>query len=134
MPVVTSVLNLSAVPVASSAPTTSSVPLIPTAPSVPAVTVTAAPAAPILVVKQLQPTKPYTGQTSWKSYKEYFTRLALCNSWTTRIEKAQNLFIAMEGTAAKTVRGLTADKDEDNEAIWDYLARHFGHIDEPEHA
>ena len=46
---------------------------------------TAAPAAPIIVVKQPQPTKPYTGQTSWKSYKEYFTRLALCNGWTTGV-------------------------------------------------
>jgi len=51
-------------------------------------TVTAAPAPPIVVVKQPQPTKPYTGQTSWKSYKEYFTRLALCNEWTTGVEKA----------------------------------------------
>jgi len=57
----------------------------------PVASVTAAPAAPIVVVKQPQPTKPYTGQTSWKSYKEYFTRLALCNGWTTRVEKAQNL-------------------------------------------
>jgi len=53
----------------------------------PVATVTAAPAAPIMVVKQPQPTKPYTGQTSWKSYKEYFTRLALCNGWTTGLRK-----------------------------------------------
>jgi len=71
----------------------------------PVATVTAAQAAPIVVVKQPQPTKPYTGQTSWKSYKGYFTRLALCNGWTTGVEKAQNLFIAMEGaTAAKSER------------------------------
>jgi len=44
--------------------------------------------APIVVVKQPQPTKPYTGQTSWKQYKEYFTRLALCNGWTTKVEKS----------------------------------------------
>ena len=53
-----------------------------------------------MVVKQPQPTKPYTGQTSWKSYEEYFSSLALCNEWTTGIEKAQNLLIAMEGAAA----------------------------------
>jgi len=84
--------------------------------------VAAAPAAPIVVVKQPQTTKPYTGQTSWKSYKEYFTRLALCNGWTTGVEKAQNLLIAMEGAAAETVRGLTADKDEDYDLIWENLA------------
>jgi len=44
--------------------------------------------APIVVVKQPQPTKPYTEKTSWKQYKEYFTRLALCNGWTTKVEKA----------------------------------------------
>jgi len=75
----------------------------------------------------VKPTKLYNGQSSWKSYKEYFTRLALCNGWTTGVEKAQNLLIAMEGAAAETVRGLTAD--EDYEAIWDNLARRFGHID-----
>jgi len=92
----------------------------------PVATVTAALAAPIVVVKQPQPTKPYTGQTSWKSYKEYFTRLALCNGWTTGIEKAQNLLIAIVGAAAETVRGLTADKDEDYDLIWENLARRFG--------
>jgi len=100
----------------------------------PVATVTVALAARIVVVKQPQPTKPYTGQTSWKSYKQYFTRLALCNGWTTRVEKAQNLLIAMEGAAAETVRGLTADKDEDYDFIWENLARRFGHIDEPERA
>jgi len=98
----------------------------------PVATVTAATAAPIVVVKQPQPTKPYTGQTSWKSYKEYFSRLALCNGWTTGVEKAQNLLIAMEEAAAETVRGLTADKDEDYDLIWENLAHRFGHIDEPE--
>jgi len=53
----------------------------------PVASITAAPAAPIVVVKQPQPTKPYTGQTSWKSYKEYFTRLALCNGWTTGLKR-----------------------------------------------
>jgi len=60
--------------------------------------------------------------------------LALCNGWTTGVEKAQNLLIAMEGAAAETVRGLTADKDEDCELIWENLSRRFGHIDEPERA
>ena len=49
-------------------------------------------------------------------------------------EKAQNLLIAMEGAAAETVRGLTADKDEDYDLIWENLSRRFGHIDEPERA
>jgi len=75
--------------------------------------------APIVVVKQPQPTKPYTGQTSWKQYKEYFTRLALCNGWVTKVEKAQNLLVALEGAAAETVRGLTAEKDADYDAIWE---------------
>jgi len=44
------------------------------------------------------------------------------------------LLIAMEGAAAETVRGLTADKDEDYDLIWDNLSRRFGHIDEPERA
>ena len=100
----------------------------------PVVTVTAAPAASIVVVKQPQPTKPYTGQTSWKSYKEYFTRLALCNGWMTGVEKAQNLLIAMERASAETVGGLTADKDEDYDLIWENLAHRFGHIDKPERA
>jgi len=124
LPVVTSV---SAPPVAttSSAVSTSVAPVA---------NDTAAPAAPIVVVKQPQPMKPYTGQTSWKSYKEYFTRLALCNGWTTGVEKAQNLLIAMEGAAAETVRGLTADKDKDYDLIWENLSCRFGHIDEPERA
>ena len=86
----------------------------------PVASVTAALAAPIVVVKQPQPTKSYTGQTSWKSYKEYFTRLALCNGWTMGVQKAQNLLIAMEGATAETVRGgLTPDKDEDYDLIWE---------------
>ena len=89
--------------------------------------------APTVVVKQPQPTKTYTGQSSWKQYKEYFTRLALCNGWTTNVEKAQNLLVALEGAAAETVRGLTAEKDADYDAIWENLSRQFGHIDEPEH-
>jgi len=60
--------------------------------------------------------------------------LALCNGWTTGVEKAQNLLIAMEGAAAETVRGLTAGKDEDYDLIWENLSRRFGHIDEPEGA
>jgi len=32
------------------------------------------------------------------------------------------------------VRGLTADKGEDYELIWENLARRSGHIDEPERA
>jgi len=51
-----------------------------------------------------------------------------------RVEKTQNLLIAMEGAAAETVRGLTADRDEDYDLIWENLARRFGHIDEPERA
>ena len=86
------------------------------------------------MVKQSQPAKPYTGQTSWKQYKEYFTRLALCNGWTTKVEKAQNLLVALEGAAAETVQGLTAENDADYDAIWENLSCRFGHIDEPEHA
>ena len=125
-PVVTSA---SAVPVVTTVQATSSNISASVAP-----VATTAPAAPIVVVKQPQLTKPYTGQTSWKSYKEYFTRLALCNGWTTGVEKAHNLLIAMEGAAAETVRGLTADKNEDYDLIWKNLSRRFGHIDEPERA
>ena len=32
------------------------------------------------------------------------------------------------------VRGLTAEKDADCDAIWENLSRRFGHIHEPEHA
>ena len=108
-PVVTSVP-----PVATTVQATSSTVITSVAP---VANVTAASAAPIVVVKQPQPTKPYTGQTSWKFYKEYFTCLALCNGCTIGVEKAQNLLIAMEGAAAETVRGLTADKDEDCDLI-----------------
>ena len=44
------------------------------------------------------------------------------------------MLIAMAGAATETVRGLTADKDEDYELICENLARRFGHIDEPEKA
>jgi len=54
----------------------------------------------------------------------------LCNGRTTKIEKAQNLLVALEGAAAETVRGLTAEKDSDYDAIWENLSRRFGHIDE----
>jgi len=118
-------------PVVTTVPATSSIVSTSVAP---VANVTAALAAPIVVVKQPQPTKPYTSQTSWKSYKEYFTYLALCNGWTTEVEKAQNLLIAMEGAAAETVRGLTADKDEDYDLIWENLSRRFGHMDELERA
>jgi len=90
--------------------------------------------APVVIVKQPQPVKPYTGQTSYKGFKEYFTRLALCNGWTTQIEKAQNLLVAMEGAAAEAVRGFTVTQDSDYDAIWEALARRFGHMDEPERA
>jgi len=45
--------------------------------------------------------------------------VALCNRWTTNVEKAQNLLVALEGAAAETVRGLTAEKDADYDAIWE---------------
>jgi len=76
----------------------------------------------IIVVTQPQPTRAYNGSTSWKQYKEYFTRLTLCNGWTTNVEKAQNLLVALEGTAAETVQGLTAEKDCDYDAICDNLS------------
>jgi len=40
----------------------------------------------------------------------------------------------MEGATAETVRGLTADRDEDYDLIWENLSGRFGHIDEPERA
>ena len=92
------------------------------------------PSAPVVIVKQPQPVKPYSGQTSYKGFKEYFARLALCNGWTTKVEKAQNLLVAMEGAAAEAVRGLMVTQDSDYDAIWDALARRFGHMDEPERA
>ena len=60
--------------------------------------------------------------------------MALFNGWTTGVEKAQNLLIAMEGAAEETVKGLTADKDEDYDLIWENLSRGFCHIDEPKRA
>jgi len=90
--------------------------------------------APIAVVKQQQPTQRYNGSTSWKQYKEHFTRLALCNGWTTKVKKAKNILVTLESAAAETVRGYTAEKDSEYDAIWDNLPRRFGHIDEPERA
>ena len=92
------------------------------------------PSAPVVIVKQPQPVIPYSGQTSYKGFKEYFARLALCNGWTTKVEKAQNLLVAMEGAAAEAVRKLMLTQDSDCDAIWDALARRFGHMDEPERA
>jgi len=40
----------------------------------------------------------------------------------------------MEGAATETVRGLTADKDEDYDVIWENLSHRSGHTDEPERA
>ena len=34
----------------------------------------------------------------------------------------------MEGAAAETVKGLTADKDEDYDLIWENVSRRFRHI------
>ena len=62
--------------------------------------------APVVIVKQPQPVKPYSGQTSYKGFKEYFARLALCNGWTTKVEKAQNLLVAMEGAALRQLGDL----------------------------
>jgi len=90
--------------------------------------------APVVIVRQPQPVKPYSGQTSYKGFKEYFTRLASCNGWSTQVEKAQNLLVAMEGAAAEAVRGLMVTQDSDYDAIWEALARRFGHMDEPERA
>ena len=42
--------------------------------------------------------------------------------------------MAMEGAAAEAVRGLMVTQDSDYDAIWDALARRFGHMDEPERA
>jgi len=88
--------------------------------------------APVVVVKQPQPTKSYSGQSLYKKYKEYFTRLAQCNGWTTGVEKAQNLSVAMEVAAAEAMRGLIANQESDYKAIWEALSRRFGHMDEPE--
>ena len=40
----------------------------------------------------------------------------------------------MEGAAAEAVRGLMVTQDSDYDAIWEALARRFGHMDEPERA
>jgi len=50
------------------------------------------------------------------------------------LKKLTIFSIAMEGVAAETVGGLTAEKDEDYDLIWEKLSRRFGHIDEPERA
>jgi len=42
--------------------------------------------------------------------------------------------VALDGAAMETVRGLTAEKDSDYDAIWENLSRRFGYIHEPEHA
>jgi len=42
--------------------------------------------------------------------------------------------VAMEGAAAEAVRGFVVTQDSDYEAIWEALARRFGHMDEPERA
>jgi len=94
----------------------------------------AVPAAPTVIVKQPEPVRPYTGATSYKTYREYFQRICSCNRWTNPTECARYLFVAVDGAASETVRGIMAEKDSDLNQIWEALSRRFGFVDEPERA
>jgi len=95
---------------------------------------TSASGPPVVVVRQLEQVKPYNGSTSHRSFRNYFERVCRCNQWTTPVEKAQHLSLALDGPAVDCLREVTEGTDESYEQIWAALARRFGYVDEPERA
>jgi len=94
----------------------------------------ATPTFPPVVVKQLTQPKPFNGTTSWKSYKEYYERVCTVNGWSTQQEKAQNLTLALEGSAAEILKDVEDSSPSVYNDIWTQLARRFGMTDGPREA
>ena len=94
----------------------------------------ATPTFPPVVVKQLTQPKPFNGTTSWKTYKEYYERVCAVNGWSTQQEKAQNLMLALEGSAAEILKDVEDSSPSVYKDIWTQLARRFGMTDGPREA
>jgi len=94
----------------------------------------ATPTIPSVVVKQLTQPKPFNGTSSWKAYKEYFERVCAVNGWSTHQEKAQNLMLALEGSAAEILKDVEDSSPSVYTDIWTQLARRFGMTDGPREA
>ena len=62
---------------------------------------------PQLVIRQTTPAKMYNGSTNYKHYKEYFEILSQVNGWTTEVERAQNLSLALEGPARDVLKDVS---------------------------
>jgi len=105
-------------------PDTSSLVAQPSTPPAPAVT-----QPQVVLIKQFQQPKPYTGTSSWKDYREYFERLAAVNGWVTPEQRAEQLALALEGTATEVLRGLDTSQPQAYTTICDALARRFGSLD-----
>ena len=67
-------------------------------------------------------------------FRKHFERVAKANSWTTELEKMQNLALALEGPAIECLREVREDELGSYDKIWRILAHRFGHLDEPESA
>ena len=87
-----------------------------------------------VVVKQLTQPKSFNGTTSWKTYKEYYERVCAVNGWSTQQEKAQNLMLALEGSAAEVLKDVEDTSPSVYKDIWTQLARRFGMTDGPREA
>ena len=94
----------------------------------------ATPTFPPVVVKQLTQPKPFNGLTPWKTYKEYYERVCSVNGWSTQKEKAQNLMLALEGSAAEILKDVEDSSPSVYNDIWTQLARRFGMTDGPREA
>jgi len=94
----------------------------------------ATPTFPPVVVKQLIQPKPFNGTTSWKTYKDYYDRVCAVNGWSTQQEKAQNLMLALEGSAAEILKDVEDSSPSVYKDIWTQLVRRFGMTDGPREA
>jgi len=82
-----------------------------------------------LVIRQTIHAKTYNGSTNYKHYKEYFETLSQVNGWTTEIEKAQNLSLALEGSARDVLKDVSPTSLTPYSDTWIHLARRFGWTD-----
>ena len=69
-----------------------------------------------------------------ETYKEYYERVCAVNGWSTQQEKAQNLMLALEGSAAEILKDVEDTSPSVYTDIWTQLARRFGMTDGPREA
>ena len=67
--------------------------------------------------------------SSCKHYKEYFETLSQVNGWTTEVEKAKNLTLALEGAARDVLKDVSSTSLTPYSDTWKHLARRFGWTD-----